>query len=76
MYVEMSAALVLMTMLVKFLLVFELPTDRLAVEDVPCTLSGLFDLVEIESSFVKTFSYFLTLTSRSQFSFHCVKQFP
>ena len=58
-----------MTLLTKFSVVFELLTGTLAVADVPSFLSALFDLVEIEPSFVKTFSYFLTLISRSQFRF-------
>ena len=62
-----------MKFLAKFSVVFELPTGTLAVADVPCTLSGLFDLVEIEPLFVKTFSYFLTLISRSHFRFHSIE---
>ena len=62
-----------MTLLAKFLVVFELLTGTLAVADVPCNLSGLFDLVEMELSFVKTFLYFLTLISRSHFRFRSVE---
>ena len=47
-----------MKLLAKLSVVFELLTGTLAVADVPCTLSGLFDLVETEPSFVKTFLVF------------------
>ena len=39
--------------------VFKLRTGTLAVSNVFCTLTVLFDLVETEPLFVKTFSYFL-----------------
>ena len=62
-----------MKLLAKFSVVFELLTGTLAVADVPCTLSGLFDLVETEPLFVKTFSYFLTLIRRLHFRFCSVE---
>ena len=62
-----------MTLLTKFSVVFELPTGTVAVADVPSCLSALFDLVEIEPSFVETFPYYLTLISRSHFRFHSVE---
>ena len=62
-----------MKLLAKLSVVFELLTSTLAVADVPCTLGGLFDLVETEPSFVKSFSYFLTLISRSHFRFLSVE---
>ena len=71
--VKKSAAVVLMTLLAKVLAEFELLTGALAVADVLCTLSGLFDLVEFEPSSINTFSSFLTLISRSHFSFCTVE---
>ena len=62
-----------MTLLDKFSKVFEILNGTLTVVDVPCTLSGLFDLVENEPLFVKTFSYFLTTNSRLHFRFRSVE---
>ena len=62
-----------MAMLAKFSVVFELLAGTLAVAGAPCTVSGLFDLVEIQLTFVKTFSYFLTVISRSHFRFGSVE---